>query len=307
MQTLLLRIGARGSKLALAQAAEVRSRLAVARGLDPASITITAITTTGDRIRDRPLSEIGGKGLFTREIEDALLAGAIDIAVHSMKDLPAVLPEGLVIGAVPPREDPRDALVSPVAASISSLPAKAKVGSSSVRRAAQLRRARPDLEIVELRGNVDTRLGKLKAGQVQATLLACAGLRRLGLANEITAAIAVEDMLPALGQGALGIEVRRSDDRVRELVAAIDDPESAQAAACERAFLAKLDGSCRTPIAGYARISDGVLRFAGEVLTPDGGATFECKREGAPADAKNLGGDAGEEIRRKERAAGRFR
>jgi hydroxymethylbilane synthase len=224
-----------------------------------------------------------------------------------MKDLPAVLPEGLVIGAVPPREDPRDALVSPVAASISSLPAKAKVGSSSVRRAAQLRRGRPDLEIVELRGNVDTRLGKLKAGQVQATLLACAGLRRLGLANEITAAIAVEDMLPALGQGALGIEVRRSDDRVRELVAAIDDHESAQAAACERAFLAKLDGSCRTPIAGYARIGGGVLRFAGEVLTPDGSATFECEREGAPADAENLGGDAGEEIRRKERAAGRLR
>ena len=242
MQTPLLRIGTRGSKLALVQAAEMRDRLGAAHGLDPGSIAIAAITTTGDRIRDRPLSEIGGKGLFTKEIEEALLAGAIDIAVHSMKDLPAALPDGLMIGAVPPREDARDALLSPVAQSIAGLPAKARVGSSSVRRAAQLRRVRPDLDIVPFRGNVGTRLSKLKAGEVQATLLACAGLRRLGLEYEITAAIAIEEMLPALAQGALCVEIRRSDERVRGMVAAIDDPPSAQTVACERGFL---DGARR--------------------------------------------------------------
>jgi hydroxymethylbilane synthase len=299
MQTPLLRIGTRGSRLALVQAGEIRNRLAAACGLDPGSIAISAIATTGDRIRDRPLSEIGGKGLFTREIEDALLAGTIDVAVHSMKDLSAVLPDGLMIGAVPPREDPRDGLLSPVAESISGLPASARVGSSSVRRIAQLRRVRPDLDIVAFRGNVDTRLGRLKAGKVQATLLACAGLHRLGLAHEIAAAIAIEEMLPALGQGALGVEIRRNDARVRKLVAAIDDVPTARTVACERAFLGALDGSCRTPIAGHARIVDGVLRFAGEALTPDGRQTFGCEREGSPGDAEALGRDAGEEVRRR--------
>lgn len=298
MQTPLLRIGTRGSKLALAQAEWVRDRLAAACGLDPAAIAIVAITTTGDRIRNRPLSEIGGKGLFTKEIEEALLAGAIDIAVHSMKDLPAELPERLMIGAVPPREDARDALLSPVAQSIAGLPAKARVGSSSVRRVAQLLRVRPDLDIVALRGNVDTRLEKLKAGAVEATLLACAGLRRLGLAAEITAAIEPEEMLPALGQGALGVEIRRDDDKVRELTTAIEDTRTAAAVACERAFLGALEGSCRTPIAGHARIVDGVLRFAGEALTPDGRRTFGCEREGSPGDAEALGRDAGHEVRR---------
>jgi hydroxymethylbilane synthase len=299
MQTPLLRIGTRGSRLALVQAGEIRDRLAAACGLDPGSIAISAITTTGDRIRDRPLSEIGGKGLFTKEIEDALLAGAIDIAVHSMKDLSAALPDGLVIGAVPPREDPRDGLLSAVAQSISGLPANARVGSSSVRRTAQLRRVRPDLDIVAFRGNVDTRLGRLKAGAVQATLLACAGLHRLGLAHEITAAIAVEEMLPALGQGALGVEIRRNDARVREMAASIDDLPTARTVACERAFLGALDGSCRTAIAGHARIVDGVLHFAGEALTPDGRQTFGCEREGPPGDAEALGRDAGQEIRRR--------
>ena len=299
MQTPLLRIGSRGSKLALVQAAEVRDRLVAAHGFDADSIAMQVITTTGDRIGDRPLSEIGGKGLFTKEIEEALLAGAIDIAVHSMKDMPSELPDGLMIGAVPPREDPRDALLSPVAQSVAGLPANARVGSSSVRRAAQLRRVRPDLDIVPFRGNVGTRLTKLKAGEVQATLLACAGLRRLGLECEITAAIAIEEMLPALAQGALCVEIRRSDERVRGMVAPLDDPPSAQAVACERGFLMALDGSCRTPIAGHARIVDGVLRFAGEALTRDGSQAFGCERRGSPGDADLLGHDAGEEVRRK--------
>jgi hydroxymethylbilane synthase len=299
MQTPQLRIGSRGSRLARVQADEVRNRLIAACGLEPESVILTTITTTGDRIRDRPLSAIGGKGLFTKELEEALLAGAIDIAVHSMKDVAATLPEGLMIGAVPPREDARDAFLSPVANCIAGLPDRARVGSSSVRRIAQLRRQRPDLEIVTLRGNVDTRLRRLEAGYVQATVLACAGLARLGLAHVPTAILSLEEMLPALAQGALGIEIRREDARVRELVAAIDDPQTAVAVACERAFLEALDGSCRTPIAGHARIADGVLRFAGEALTPDGAMTFACERTGSPEDAPRIGLDAGQEVRRK--------
>ncbi len=299
MQTPFLRIGSRGSKLALVQAHEIRDRLATACGLDPGSIEIVTITTTGDRVRDRPLNEIGGKGLFTKEIEEALLAGAIDIAVHSMKDMPADLPDGLVIGAVPQREDARDALVSPAARSIAGLPVMARVGTSSVRRAAQLRRVRPDFDIVSFRGNIDTRLDKLKRGEVQATFLACAGLRRLGLANEITASIAIEEMLPALAQGALCVEIRERDRRVRELVSSINHSESARATACERGFLSALEGSCRTPIAGHARIIAGLLSFAGEALTPDGRQAFGCEREGVPAEAEALGRDAGEEVRRK--------
>ncbi|MDP9138276.1 MAG: hydroxymethylbilane synthase, partial [Pseudomonadota bacterium] len=280
--------------------------LVAAHGLDPGSVTITAITTTGDRIRDRPLAEIGGKGLFTKEIEEALRAGAIDIAVHSMKDMPSELADGLMIGAVPPREDPRDALVSPVAQSVDGLPAKARVGSSSIRRASQLRRVRPDLDVVPFRGNVGTRLAKLEAGEVQATLLACAGLRRLGLADAITAAIAIEEMLPAPAQGALCVQIRRGDERVRALVAALDDPHSAQTVTCERTFLGALEGSCRTPIAGHARIVGGVLHFDGEALTPDGSQTFGCRRQGSPADADALGRDAGEEVRRNGGASLQF-
>jgi hydroxymethylbilane synthase len=299
MQTPQLRIGSRGSRLARVQADEIRNRLVTSAGLDPGSVVVSTITTTGDRIRDRPLSEIGGKGLFTKELEDALLAGTIDIAVHSMKDLPATLPEGLMIGAVPPREDAREAFLSVVARSLADLPSRARIGSSSVRRAAQLRRLRGDLDVVALRGNVDTRLAKLKKGEVEAILLACAGLARLGLGHEITAILPFEEMLPALAQGALGVEIRRDDAGTTELMAAIEDRQAAREVACERAFLGALEGSCRTPIAGHARIADGVLRFAGEALTPDGAMTFACQRTGSPEDAERLGRDAGDEVRRK--------
>ncbi|CAN5240216.1 hydroxymethylbilane synthase [soil metagenome] len=298
MQTPRLRIGTRGSRLALIQAEETRTRLAAAHGFDEAEIAIVAITTTGDRVRDRPLSEIGGKGLFTKEIEEALYAGAIDLAVHSMKDMPAVLPDGLVIAALLPREDPRDALLSPVSDTIAGLPPGAVVGSSSVRRTAQVKRIRPDLAIVPFRGNVDTRLQKLERGDVQATLLACAGLNRLGLGHCITAAIEPAEMLPALAQGAIGIEIRVNDERTRALVAAIDDRETSIAVTCERAFLAALDGSCRTPIAGYAYLHGGLLYFRGEALTLDGRFSFGAERTGAYQDATRLGQDAAEEVKR---------
>jgi hydroxymethylbilane synthase len=299
MQISRLRIGSRGSKLAMVQAEEVRAHLASALGMEPQRIEIVPIVTTGDRIKDRSLSEIGGKGLFTKEIEEALLNRAIDLAVHSMKDLPAVLPKGLVIGGLLAREDPRDAFLSPVSKSIETLPRGARIGSSSIRRAAQLRRRRPDLAFSDFRGNVDTRLRKLKAGEVDATLLACAGLNRLGLQSEITTAIAVEEMLPALGQGAIGIEIRSEDRPMAEATARINDEATAQAVACERGFLAELDGSCKTPIAGYARISGGKLHFQGETLTPDGREAFTASREGSPGEALALGQDAGVEVKRK--------
>jgi hydroxymethylbilane synthase len=299
MQISQLRIGSRGSKLALVQAEEVKARLLSALGMEPQQIEIVPIVTTGDRIKNRSLSEIGGKGLFTKEIEEALLSRAIDLAVHSMKDLPAVLPKGLVIGGVLTREDPRDAFLSPIAKSIDALPRGAHIGSSSIRRTAQLRRRRRDLAFSDFRGNVDTRLRKLKAGEVDATLLACAGLNRLGLSHEITAAIAVEDMLPALGQGAIGIEIRSEEGPLPEAIARINDEGTAQAVACERGFLAELDGSCKTPIAGYARISGGRLYFEGETLTPDGRVAFSASREGSPGEAWALGQDAGLEVKRR--------
>src|SRR5688572_21586556 len=212
MQISRIRIGTRGSRLAIVQAEEVKTRLLAELAIDPAQVEILTFVTTGDRIKDRNLTEIGGKGLFTKEIEDALLSGSIDLAVHSMKDLPAFIPDGLAIAAVLPREDPRDALVSLKARSIADLPEGALVGSSSVRRTAQLKRRRSDLRFTGFRGNVDTRLRKLKEGQVDATLLACAGLIRLGLKSEIASAIDVDDMLPALGQGAIGVEIR-ADNR----------------------------------------------------------------------------------------------
>jgi hydroxymethylbilane synthase len=297
MQISQLRIGSRGSKLALVQAEEVKARILSALGMEPQQIEIVPIVTTGDRIKNRSLSEIGGKGLFTKEIEEALLGRAIDLAVHSMKDLPAVLPQGLVIGGVLTREDPRDAFLSPIAKSIDALPRGAHIGSSSIRRTAQLRRRRRDLAFSDFRGNVDTRLRKLKAGEVDATLLACAGLNRLGLSHEITAAIAVEDMLPALGQGAIGIEVLSEEGPLAEAIAQINDEATAQAVACERGFLAELDGSCKTPIAGYARISGGRLYFTGETLTPDGRDSFSASREGLPEEAWALGQDAGREVK----------
>jgi hydroxymethylbilane synthase len=292
-----LRIGTRGSPLALAQADETRRRLIAVHGLAEDAVEIVVITTTGDRIRDRPLAEIGGKGLFTKEIEEALLDGGIDLAVHSMKDMPARLPAGLEIAALLPREDPRDAFLSPTARSIDELRQGAVVGSSSVRRQAQLLRYRPDLKIVGFRGNVETRLRKLAEGLAEATLLACAGLNRLGLARHIAAAIPIEVMLPAVAQGAIGIEIRSDSERVRQLVLAIDDAKTRTAVACERAFLAALDGSCRTPLAGHAVLEGAILHFRGEALTPDGRQCFAASRRGPVADATRLGLDAGAEVK----------
>ena len=272
-------------------------RLMAAHGFADADIEIVVIATTGDRVRDRPLSEIGGKGLFTKEIEEALFARDIDLAVHSMKDMPARIPDGLIIAAMLPREDARDAFLSPVAASIDGLTQGATVGSSSVRREAQLKRARPDLKIIAFRGNVETRLRKLDEGVAQATLLACAGLNRLGLADKITSAIAIDVMLPAVAQGAIGTEIRDGDDAVRHLLAALDHAETSVAVSCERAFLAALNGSCRTPLAGYATLDKGWIRFRGQALTHDGAHSFEIERSGALADAERLGQDAGEEVK----------
>lgn len=297
MQTPRLRIGTRGSRLALAQAYEARARLAAAHGFGEEEIEIVTIVTTGDQVKDRPLSEIGGKGLFTKEIEEALLAAAIDLAVHSMKDLPAVLPEGLIISTVLEREDARDALISPIAGSIAKLPKRAIVGTSSVRRAAQLKRLRPDVSIVPFRGNVETRLRKLAEGVAQATFLACAGLNRLGLSDRITAPIPVEQMLPAVAQGAIGIEIRADNTKVHALLDAINHRETEIAIACERAFLAALDGSCRTPLAGHAVIDGDRLAFRGHALTVDGVNCFETTRSGPLGDAARMGREAGEEVK----------
>jgi hydroxymethylbilane synthase len=296
-QTPLIRIGTRGSKLALAQAHETRNRLMSAHGLPEGAVEIVTITTTGDRIRDRPLSEIGGKGLFTKEIEEALMSGAIDLAVHSMKDMPAVIPEGLEIAAYLPREDARDALLSPAAKTIADLPRGAVVGTSSVRRAAQLLRRRPDLRIVPFRGNVDTRIRKLDSGEVQATLLACAGLNRLGLSLPQASPIAIEEILPAVAQGAIGLEIRANDEKTRMLIAAINDAETEMRVICERAFLAALDGSCRTPLAGHALLDGAQIRFRGEALSEDGSSCFESLQIGMAGDAARLGREAGEEVK----------
>lgn len=292
-----IRIGTRGSPLALAQAHETRERLVKAHGLSPDDFEITVITTTGDRIRDRPLAEIGGKGLFTKEIEEALFAKTIDLAVHSMKDMPAVLPQGLAFAATLPREDARDALISLTEKSLKGMKQGAVLGSSSVRRSAQALRIRPDLQVVQFRGNVETRLRKLADGVADASFLAVAGLRRLGLTQHIAAVIPMEEMLPAIAQGAIGIEIREGDEKIAKLLEPINHGESATAMACERAFLAALDGSCRTPIAGHARLADGRLHFRGETLTLDGKKVFTAERVGSPADAARMGTDAAAEVK----------
>jgi hydroxymethylbilane synthase len=295
--TSILRIGSRGSPLALVQAREVASRLAKACGLAPEQIEIKTIRTTGDVIVDRPLAEAGGKGLFTKEIEEALLAGTIDLAVHSSKDMPTFLPAGLVLAAFLPREDARDAFISRKAKSLHDLPQGAVAGTSSPRRQALLKRLRPDLAIVPLRGNVETRLRKIENGDADATVLALAGLKRLGLVAAATAVLDLDAFLPAVGQGAIGIETRDDDTKTRALVEAINDADTATALATERAFLAVLDGSCRSPIAGHARVIDGVLRFRGLIAMPDGSEALEVSREGSRADALALGADAGRELK----------
>ena len=293
-----LRIGTRGSPLALAQAHETRARLMAAHGLPEDAFEIVVIATTGDAVQNRALSEIGGKGLFTKEIEEALVAGAIDLAVHSMKDMPTVLPEGLEIACLLPREDVRDVFVSPRHGTIAALPEGATVGTSSLRRRAQLLHRRPDLRVVEFRGNVQTRLRKLEEGVAEATFLAMAGLRRLGHAvEEMGSAIAPEEMLPAVAQGAIGIEIRSADARARGLLAVIHDLKTEVRLAAERRFLAGLDGSCRTPIGGLAVLEGDTLWFRGEIIRPDGSERLATERRGPLADAAAMGADAAEELR----------
>ena len=284
-----LRIGTRGSPLALWQAHEVRRSLMLALDAPEAAFQIVVIKVLGDQILDRALKDIGGKGLFTREIEAALLDGGIDIAVHSMKDMPTLQPGGLLLDCYLPRADVRDAFVSPGFASIADLPQGAVVGSSSLRRRAQLRMRRPDLQLVEFRGNVQTRLRKLDEGAAVATLLAMAGLTRLGLAHVARGVIEPDQMLPAVAQGAIGVERRSADTRVADLLATIHDRDTGLRLAAERQFLATLDGSCQTPIAGLAVLEGSVLWLRGEILRPDGSQAITGELRGPVADGAALG------------------
>ena len=287
----LLKIGTRGSPLALAQAAETRARLMAAWDLPESAFEIVVIQTSGDRIQDRPLRLVGGKGLFTKEIEEQLLDGRIDIAVHSMKDMPTHQPDGLVLDTYLPREDVRDAFVSPTMLNISELPQGARAGTSSLRRRAQLLNFRPDLEVVEFRGNVHTRLKKLENRLASCTFLAMAGLNRLNVTGIGANAIDTEDMLPAVGQGAIGIERRSADEVTRNFLKPLNDVETEKRLVVERAFLATLDGSCQTPIAGLAVIEGSELILRGEVLRPDGTEKLSGIRIGSIADGVDMGHD----------------
>lgn len=291
-----LKIGTRGSPLAVAQAHETRDRLAAAFDLPEDAFEIVVIKTTGDRIIDRPLKEIGGKGLFTREIEEALLSGGIDIAVHSMKDMPVLQPAGLLLDTYLPREDPRDSFISPTKSRLTELDEGAVVGTSSLRRRAQLLNRRPDLQVVEFRGNVQTRLKKLADGVAECTFLATAGLNRLGRSDVPATPIDVEDMLPAVAQGAIGIERRESDERMAHMLAAIHDRQTGERLAAERAFLAALDGSCETPIAGLAELDGDRLRLRGQVLRPDGSEAISDERTCAIADGAEMGEAMGKDM-----------
>ncbi|MGX5667063.1 hydroxymethylbilane synthase [Rhizobium daejeonense] len=299
MQTKPFRIGTRGSPLALAQAYETRSRLMAAHGLPEEMFEIVALTTKGDRITDRSLAEIGGKGLFTAELEEQLASGELDFAVHSSKDMPTVLPDGLFLSAFLPREDVRDAFVGAAAPRLVELPQGATVGSSSLRRQALIRRLRPDLNVITFRGLVDTRLRKLAEGQVDATLLAFAGLKRLGKQDVPTELLDPRDFPPAPAQGAICIESRIGDNRVNTLLEAINDRTTHDAVTCERAFLGALDGSCRTPIAGHAISEGGKIRFYGMILTPDGSRFHDISSEGNATDAERIGREAGDAVRAK--------
>ncbi len=296
MQEKTIRIGTRGSPLALAQAHEVRALLMRAHGFGEDRFAIEVIKTSGDIILDRPLSEVGGKGLFTKEIEQALLEQQIDLAVHSMKDVATALPEGLGISAILEREDVRDAFISLKYKTLDEMPAGAKVGTSSLRRQSQVRSMRPDLEVVEFRGNVQTRLQKLADGVADATFLACAGLNRLGMADRISSVLETETMLPAVAQGAVGIEIRTEDEDTAELIAPLNHEATALCVAAERAFLARLEGSCRTPIGGLAQLDGNLVRFRGQILTVDGATTHSAAREGSPASAVQIADDVGREL-----------
>jgi hydroxymethylbilane synthase len=298
LQTTTIRIGTRGSPLALAQATETRRQL-VAKTTCGEDAEIVPIRTTGDAIRDRPLSEVGGKGLFTKEIDEAQMSGRIDIAVHSAKDMPTQLPEGIVIAACLEREDVRDAILSPRAGRLSDLAPGAVLGTSSLRRRALALRLRPDLVVVDFRGNVETRIRKLADGVADATLLALAGLRRLGLADRAAGVLDSDAWLPAVGQGAIAITARRDDATTRSLLAGLDHRDTSLALAAERAFLTVLDGSCRTPIGGLARLEGETIIFRGVIVAPDGSESHEVDRRGGIADAVALGADAGAELLRR--------
>lgn len=292
----IIRIGTRGSPLALWQADAVRDRLISMLGLSPDRVARVIIKTSGDMIQDRALSQAGGKGLFTKEIDEAMLAGTIDLAVHSAKDMPTAFPADIEIAGYLPREDVRDCLISTRSGSLEALPKGAVIGTASLRRAALIKRLRPDLQTTLLRGNVETRLRKTAEGEVDATLLALAGLKRLGLERLATMVMPVDVFPPAVGQGAIAITARASDAPVAATVRGIADDNTGTALAAERAFLTVLDGSCRTPIAGYAKVSDGTVHFRGMLLRVDGSEVFETQCSGPIQEAAALGAQAGREI-----------
>ncbi|QDO96838.1 hydroxymethylbilane synthase [Ferrovibrio terrae] len=294
----VLGIGTRGSPLALAQAHETRDRLLRAHpGLREDQIAIRVIKTTGDQIQDRALAEAGGKGLFTKEIEDALLSGEIDLAVHSMKDMPTALPAGLMMGAYLPREDVRDVLLAIEPMNLAEIPQAATVGTASLRRKAFLLARRPDLKVVTFRGNVQTRLRKLAAGDVAATFLAMAGLNRLKIAPPGMRVLQTDEMLPAVAQGAIGIECRQGDARVMAYLKPLDDAATRMRVEAERALLAVLDGSCRTPIAALAELDGVGMRLRGAIARPDGSELIEIERRGNARDGVSMGQDAGAELK----------
>ena len=295
-QPVLLTLGTRGSPLALAQANETAGLLAHAHGVERERVAIRIIKTSGDMIQDRALSEAGGKGLFTKELDEALLRGDIDAAVHSAKDLLTILPDGIVIGGYLEREDVRDVLIASKATTLAGLPQGGTVGTASLRRAAQVRRLRPDLKTALLRGNVETRLRKVEAGEFDATLLALAGMKRLGLASHATAILDIHDFLPACGQGAVAITLRESDKATAAAFEPIYDATTGHALAAERAFLGILDGSCRTPIAGLGVLAENILHFRGLVLAPDGSDVFEIAMSGPIVNAAAIGQAAGKNI-----------
>ena len=285
--TMDIRIGTRGSKLALTQSEWIKEQLE--RRYSGIRVDLVKIKTTGDKILDVPLSKVGGKGLFVKEIEEALLENRVDVAVHSMKDVPAQLPDDLMLSTFPPREDPSDALISGEQQRLDQLPKGARVGTSSLRRGAQLLHLRPDLTLVNLRGNVDTRLNKLKSGDLQAIILAAAGLNRLGLSNLITQTIPFHQLLPAVGQGALGLEVRRKDQKTIDLLDFLNHEDTRTAVAAERAFLKTLEGGCQVPIAGFARVNGDTLSFQGLVAELDGSRIYKETVTGNRDDAEAIG------------------
>jgi hydroxymethylbilane synthase len=293
----IYRIGTRGSPLAIRQTEIARDLLAAAHRLDPTDFEIVALRTTGDRVLDRPLADAGGKGLFTKEIDEALLSGRVDLAVHSAKDVPTFLAAGMTLAAYPARDDPRDVLVSAQKATLETLPRGATVGTSSIRRQALVKRLRPDLTVKLMRGNVETRLNKIAKGEFDAAILALAGLKRLGHESREYVTLDPTNFPPAVGQGAIAIAIRSDDERMSRFVAAIDHKPTNIALSAERAFLAALDGTCRAPIAGHARIVNERVYFYGLVIAPDGTGAVETTRDGPIGDAEKLGADAGKELR----------